>query len=570
MMKKFTAVLSAAVIMLSSSVYAQSEINIERIGFSPVERALTVSGTCTEAKDKRQVLEQITDENGVITGAAQSEVKGGRFSIEKYLLPDNLAVGEYTINISLMGGENITDENAFYYGGSEKAMQVLNLIDKSKTVEEINLIINENHKPLGFLDYDIYSKCTSKEHLLEELISIDFSADESNLKAKWQSLLDILSKNTLLTYFSDTTSAEDIKMLVENKEYLEAMGMETGETYESLSESGRNAAYAIIAADSSDTLEGAYAMFKKGCLLAFLRNSRYTEVEKALRDNSDIADIDYTVYNKLSAEKKNAVMKAASIYAQTQSDITAICRFFENEAKKEAQNDSDGGSGGSGSGGGGSSGGSSGGGNSSYVYGGQINPSSGNIGTGNGADVSFSDLETVPWAYEAITALANKGVLSGIGGGLFAPNDNVTRAQFCKMICECFGINAQGNAVFSDVSADSWYYGYVTGLANAGIINGMGDGRFEPESTVTRQDISVMLVRIIDKMGYAIPKYEHTEAFADDGDIAGYAKSSMYDLFSYGILTGTDGKAMPQENATRAQAAALIYRTEVARWQNGE
>lgn len=562
MIKKFTAALCAAAVLFSANAYAQSEINIERIGFSPVARSLTVSGTCSETKDKLWILEQITDENGAVTAAEQSQVTDGRFYFEKYLLPDNLKVGEYTIVVSLMSGENVTAENAFYYGGSVKAAEILNAVNQSTSTDEIDDIINQNYKSLGFSDYDIYVKCTSKKQLLKDLLDMDFAADASNVAEKWQSLLDILSKNTLLTYFSDTTSPEDIKMLVENTEYLDAMGMEQNDTYKKLTDEGKNAAYAIIAADSGDTADDINLMFKKGCLLAFLRNSRYTEVETALRENSDIAEVDYSVYNTLSAEKKNAVMNKTSVYAQTENDIDRICDYFESEARNQAKS---GGAGSGGSSGGGSgSGGSSGG----YVYGGGTSTSVSTGETISGTAVSFTDLETVPWAYEAVTALANKGVLSGMGDGTFAPNEYVTRAQFCKMICTCFGIEADGNAEFTDVSKESWYYSYVTNLANAGVINGVGDGRFDPDGLITRQDIAVILARVISKMNYAIPKDNATQIFADDNDIADYAKSSMYELFACGILTGTDGKAMPCENATRAEAATLIYRTEVARWQS--
>lgn len=569
MMKKFTALLTAAAVAISLNVYAKSEITVERIDFSPVERSLTVSGSCTEVKDKCQVLEQITDENGAVAAAEQSETRNGRFYIEKYLLPDNLKVGEYAINISIRGGENLSVENAFYYGGTANAIRILNLIDQSTSVGEIDGIINENHKALGFADYNIYSKCTSKKMLLEGLIDMDFSADENNCDVKWQSLLDILSKNTLLAYFSDTTSAEDIEMLIENEEYLKAMGMEQSETYKKLTDEGKKAAYEIIASESNNTLDGVYTTYKKGSLLAFLRNCRYTEVETALRENPDIADVSYSVYNGLSQEQKNEVMRNTAVYAQSNGNIDDICRYFESEAKKESESGSGSGLSGGNSGGSGGGGSSGGGSSSGYAYGGAAGTSVGNTGAISGASVNFTDLDSVPWAYEAITALANKGVLAGVGNGMFAPDDSVTRAQFSKMVCECFGINAEGNAEFNDVSKDSWYYGYVTKLANAGIINGVGNGNFEPDGLITRQDMSVMLVRIINKMNYAIPKTEQTETFSDDADIADYAKSSVYELVAYGILTGTDGKAMPQDNATRAQAAALIYRTEVARWKNG-
>lgn len=557
MIKKFTAALSAAIIALSAvNVYAEDTLKVERISFSPVNGSLTVSGSCGGAKDKIQILEQVIDADGRIIAAAQTSVKASGFVIENFLLPENLATGDYSLNVSMTGGENVTVGNAFYYGGRNEAMRILNSIDRRTTTSEIDSDINSGNRVLGFLDYGIYDKCKSKDRILKEFIDMDLAVDESNLAVKWESFLNRLSKNTLLAWFSDTTDAGQIKKLVENKEYFNAMGMTETDTYKRLSDSVKETAYKIMAADEASTLEGAYTIFKKGCLLAYLKNCRYTEIEAAFRENSDIISIDYTSYDKLTQSKKSNVLNLTMKYIQNSNDIAAIGRYFESEALKALKNDNeekDGGGNGSGGGGG-------------YSYGSQQGRSDGTGSDTNASGVQFSDLSSVPWAYEAITALANKGVISGVADGIFSPNDNVTRAQFCKMVSLCFNVSAEGEASFNDVAEDSWYKEYVIKLANAGIITGIGNGSFAPDSYITRQDIAVILVRLINKYGYEIPSLEESTVFSDDSEIAGYAKEAMYTLNGCGILTGADNRAMPHDNATRAQAAALIYRTEVARW----
>lgn len=556
MIKKITALFLAGVLSFSVNVYAQETIEIERVSFSPVERSLTVSGACSGTKNKQQILEQVIDGSDKIMAAAQSTVSDGRFVIEGFLLPDNFPVGEYKINISLAGGANITVDNAFYYGGKTQAMTILNAIDTSTSTTQIDGHINIGHRELGFVDYNIYEKCLSKGRILNDFLDMDLSVNESNLEVKWQSFLEKLSKNTLLTYFSDTTSSAEIKMLVENKEYFNAMGMTETQTYTLLDKDGKNAAYEIMAADSADTLEGSYTIFKKGSLLSYLKRCRYTDVENAFKANTDIISIDYSNYNQLSQSGKNSVLNATKQFIQTSNDLAAIGRRFESEALKVLNNPTSNP---------GESSGSGGGGGGSYNYGGAVNTGN-QPSTDNGFNGYFSDLDTVPWAYEAITALANKGVLSGVGDGLFDPNSNVTRGQFCKMICVCFGIKADGNSQFYDVTPDKWCYEYVINLANAGIISGVGDGLFASDSNITRQDIAVILDRMIEKYGYEIPRLTQTETFADESDIADYAKNAMYRLQCYGILTGYEQKALPRAFATRAEAAALIYRTEVARW----
>ena len=541
-------------VLSTLTVRAEDTLKIERISFSPVNNSLTVSGSGYGAKNKSQVLEQVLDADGNIIAATQTSVKDSVFVIENFLLPDNLATGEYSINVSMTGGANVTVDNAFYYGGRDEAMRILNNINQRTATSEIDSDIKLGNKILGFLDYDIFDKCISKDKILGEFIDMDLAVDENNLAQKWESFLKKLSQNTLLAWFSDTTDAGQIKMLVENKEYFNAMGMIETDTYKKLSDAVKESAYKIIAADKADTLNDSYTMFKEGCLLAYLKTCRYTEIETAFRENSDILSIDYTNYDRLTPTDKSSVLNATMNYIQTSNDVDKIGEYFESESLKYPKNNGNENNGGDRNDNG-----------FGYYYGSQqVSYDNTNLNA-NVSGIQFTDISSVPWAYEAITALVNKGVIHGMADGVFAPNDNVTRAQFFKMVSLCFNIRSEGESDFDYALEDSWYKEYIINLANAGIIEGVGDGDFAPDSYITRQDIAVILVRLIKKYGYEIPTIEEKTVFSDETEIADYAKEAMYLLNGYGILMGDNNKAMPQNNATRAQAAALIYRTEGAR-----
>ncbi|MCD8048060.1 MAG: S-layer homology domain-containing protein [Clostridia bacterium] len=171
--------------------------------------------------------------------------------------------------------------------------------------------------------------------------------------------------------------------------------------------------------------------------------------------------------------------------------------------------------------------------------------------------VSFNDIET-HWAKDDITYLASRGIVSGMSDGIFAPDQNVTRAQFVTMLNNAFSLPAyEGDAVFTDVPADSWYYSAVMAAYQAGIVKGSGD-LFNPDSLVTRQDMAVFAYRAAQYKGLSADN-PTGEAFDDDSDISDYAKDSVYAMRTLGIINGmTETTFSPLGNATRAQAATII------------
>lgn len=181
-----------------------------------------------------------------------------------------------------------------------------------------------------------------------------------------------------------------------------------------------------------------------------------------------------------------------------------------------------------------------------------------------GSTLRFSDLESVPWAQEAIGILSERGVISGKGNGLFAPNDEVTRQEFVKMLVGAFALQAEDTTCkFEDVTAD-WAKQSVAIAAALEIVNGMSDTMFAPEEKITREDGAVMLARTATVLGSGLA--ESGDRFADDAQIADYARASVYGLSNAGVISGKGNNLFaPKATMTRAEAAKLIYGLSIMR-----
>ena len=175
-------------------------------------------------------------------------------------------------------------------------------------------------------------------------------------------------------------------------------------------------------------------------------------------------------------------------------------------------------------------------------------------------NVVFDDISDVAWAEEAITALAEKGIINGREERIFAPNDNILREEFVKIIMlACDFADIKGEIAFSDVPENAWYYPYVKNAYLCGIINGRDENTFGAGDNITRQDMAVIIANAAKAMSVEFPENEGTE-FADESDISDYAKNAVHSLQSAGVITGKDNNHFdPLGSATRAEAAKMVY-----------
>lgn len=177
-------------------------------------------------------------------------------------------------------------------------------------------------------------------------------------------------------------------------------------------------------------------------------------------------------------------------------------------------------------------------------------------GTGNVSLQMFGDVSAKHWAYTAITELAKLGAVNGYKDGSFNPDGYTNRAEFVKLLVSLGGYGLKA-ADFEDVASDAWYNNYVGAAADSGIILG-SDGKFFPESNITRQDAALILYRIIEKSNNADLSGKKT--FADSDSISDYAKEAVESLGFMGILNGyEDDTFRPVGNITRAEMCQIIY-----------
>ena len=169
------------------------------------------------------------------------------------------------------------------------------------------------------------------------------------------------------------------------------------------------------------------------------------------------------------------------------------------------------------------------------------------------------------WAHEGVDYCVESGLMNGVGDNVFSPNGTVSRAQLVTIL-----YRAKGSPdipqwyyswySFSDVPTGQWYSDAVAWAAANGIVNGVGNGRFNPSGAITREQIATILYRFSDSPY----DYGSLAGFPDAGSVSDYAVRAMLWATSEGLINGVkSGDTVylkPRDNATRAQIAAIIMR----------
>ncbi|MCL2058261.1 MAG: S-layer homology domain-containing protein [Oscillospiraceae bacterium] len=116
-------------------------------------------------------------------------------------------------------------------------------------------------------------------------------------------------------------------------------------------------------------------------------------------------------------------------------------------------------------------------------------------------------------------------------------------------------------AFFIDVPEGTWYYEAVQWAAKRGIVEGYGGGLYGPNDNITRQDLAAIFLRYANYLGILLPAIRDYNGFADDSDISEYAKNAVQQLYSAKIISGKPGNIYdPKSEATRAEFAAILIR----------
>ena len=176
--------------------------------------------------------------------------------------------------------------------------------------------------------------------------------------------------------------------------------------------------------------------------------------------------------------------------------------------------------------------------------------------------VSFDDMELAAWAEEQVSAMAGKGFVNGRGPGQFDPSNDIRRAEFVAIVTRMLSLEASYDytAEFADVSDSDWFAASVAAASEAGLMNGKGGGMFDPNGKITRQEQAVVLANILQNYGYFAGSTDLKNVFEDATDIAYWAEDGAICAVHHGLINGMDGRFAPNEKATRAQSAVMLYR----------
>lgn len=455
--------------------------------------------------------------------------------------------GKYSIRVRVDGSDTVLYPDAFTYVSPSFENDFLSKFcdERISSLEKETLV--ESSAELIGRDLQAMEALTDVERIaLVEFTGIDHSS-LSSIFASWEVGICamLIKKGADASIISDTID-----------KYSDSFGIlcESFELYSTyFTEGEKTTLYGIIAPEAFESCDKFAQEFADKIFLYSVKNAdNHLNIEDILRSCEEWLNEDFNDYYKLKNKKEVNLALMKGKY-----DTPAeLCSDLHIKVKS-VQNNTISGSGGS-------------------VSSAPTKGTSVNVQVCASVDLQtplvpldsvnneklFSDIHTVSWAQEAIYALRDAGIINGVSDTLFAPDSNVTREEFVKMlVCALFDTQQGVRVEFSDVSSSHWSYPYIVAAVDLGIVNGVSENEFGIGMEISRQDMAVMLARALDAVGIVLSSEKQID-FTDADLVSSYALNAVEAMAKVGIINGfEDGRFEPLGNATRAQAAKVIYET---------
>ena len=548
-MKKILKVITsiAATGALFTNAYAAIEINSNI--YNADNNSISVSGKITGAKANIPLGVTIT-ENGNIVFAdyVVADSVNSKGEVEYSFLPYIIDVTAESKNYNVNVYSDITmehTENQFsYISASEK----LEILKKLKTPSLVNETITTYGDKIN-IDSAMYNVISEKDTLDQKIASFDFNLPDScntaeDCRAVFKAQARFINRYIELCCnyeLAEIKDRNDYTAWADKYYDMLDMGAKFRSYYD---EVVNNSGFIsrIDALDAGDSIADVKQKIFDCVFLETVQNNTYQKIMGMVPEFPQYINLDA----ELSGLTAVQISKKYDAVAQKNfSDIPAFKKAFQDAP---TGNDNGGGTGG---GTGSGSGGSNGTGNVSIT---NTLPSQ---TTPQGTkEMNFTDIESVPWALDAISECYKHGVISGRTDEIFAPQDYVTRAEFIKMITTALNKNVNSEITFSDVTINDWFYPYVKAAYALGLIHGNDNNCFMPNENITRQDMALIIYNALQNTS----KGDAVE-FADKEQISSYAMDAVGYLYQNNLISGMgDNTFAPLNNTTRAEAASIIYR----------
>ena len=176
----------------------------------------------------------------------------------------------------------------------------------------------------------------------------------------------------------------------------------------------------------------------------------------------------------------------------------------------------------------------------------------------------YQDVQQSDWYYSAVSFAYYNGLMNGVADMLFDPNGTMTRAMLVTVLWRLDGGSADGTSPYTDVPEGTWYTDGVIWATENGIVNGVGNGKFDPNGTVTREQIATILYRYAAYRGVDVSDRASLDLFTDAGAVSDYARAPMQWAVQTKLISGRlDHKQLylaPQSGGTRAEVATILMR----------
>ena len=536
--KAFTAVFTAALLVFGNCT--ANALTLTCV-FNPEKNELEISGTSDS-----DIFAIITEHGANLSELYDnSPLEADQISSDK---------GEYNKTFSLINGETgkkydifVSDRN----GGKKQSTILMYDLAEAKKIyaekfkdinsfDEFCTLFEGNAIKLG-IDIEEANYISHKEKILKYLFYLK-STDYENFRENYDKALCFALLNTEKT----------LSVLEDNENILGINFKDDFSENEKLTESIKKAVVSEIFEYDFEELckenKDFSAFFAEVCCKCSVNESNsWIELKKIITEDyaalfrNALESEEYTKI-KVSDDVYKTMMKLPrGEFSEIQASLYKAIKNVYKAEKKSASSSSSGSNGGSGSGGG--------------YTGGTFEEVK-----NDDEKVFFSDLSLSHWSYNAVLSLYSKGIISGYEDGSIKPDNEISRAEFVKLITQSISESksAESKNTFTDVSRDDWFYDFILKAFNEKLIFG-SNGKFRPKDSITREDAAVILCRALENKNFMLTD---EKKFKDCENISDYAKKSVALLYAAEIISGSGDEIFePQRNISRAEAFQLIYNT---------
>ncbi len=181
------------------------------------------------------------------------------------------------------------------------------------------------------------------------------------------------------------------------------------------------------------------------------------------------------------------------------------------------------------------------------------------------AESRFSDVDSSAWYAEAVDYVVSKNLFNGITDTTFEPQTAMSRAMFVTVLGRKSNVDITlyPGTSFTDVPGNTYFSPYVQWAYYNGLVDGVGNYKFNPNGKITREQMASILFAYAGKTGNNVTSTAGAiDSFPDGGNVASWATAAMDWAISHEVINGSNGRLDPKGSANRAQVAQLLMNAD--------